>query len=136
MSNWTVQVCESCYAILEPGREPVTMKPVEGADQPIERCARCCTNLGSIPYRMHPDKQADCDEWEKQRAEHLAWAKSRALDYVAQGDLQQAFASFVSDMRKHDDLAKHSALELMANLFYAGHLSSGAEMRKYIEGFR
>lgn len=34
------------------------------------------------------------------RAEHLQWAKDRALEYVAIGDMNQAFASMTSDLRK------------------------------------
>jgi Tfp pilus assembly protein PilF len=34
-------------------------------------------------------------------AEHIAFCKQRALEYVQQGDLSQAFASLVSDLGKH-----------------------------------
>jgi len=37
------------------------------------------------------------------RAEHLAWCKERALAYVEQGDLNNAFASLISDLRKHPE---------------------------------
>jgi len=45
------------------------------------------------------------------RAEHLAWAKQRALMYLP--DWQQAMASFVSDLNKHEDTAHHPVGELM-----------------------
>jgi len=69
------------------------------------------------------------------RAEHLQWCKDRALEYVKIGDMQQAFASFNSDMSKHPETAGHSALQLGTMLFFAGHLSSPGEMEKWINGF-
>lgn len=35
------------------------------------------------------------------RGEHLAWCKSRALEYAETGDLNNAIASMVSDLQKH-----------------------------------
>lgn len=35
------------------------------------------------------------------RAEHLSWAKERALEYVERGELQDAFNSIASDLGKH-----------------------------------
>jgi hypothetical protein len=35
------------------------------------------------------------------REEHLAWAKARAADYLQAGEVEQAFTSLVSDLRKH-----------------------------------
>lgn len=69
------------------------------------------------------------------RQEHLAWCKRRALEYVAMGDNNQAFASMSSDLRKHKDTANHAAIELGMMLLMAGHLNSPQEMRKFIEGF-
>lgn len=37
------------------------------------------------------------------RAEHLAWCKQRATEYVQAGDLRNAVASMGSDMRKHPE---------------------------------
>lgn len=36
------------------------------------------------------------------REQHLAWAKQRALEYVDAGEVDQAFASLMSDLNKHD----------------------------------
>jgi hypothetical protein len=36
-------------------------------------------------------------------AEHLEWCKSRALEYLEQGDLLQAHASMISDLSKHPE---------------------------------
>ena len=76
------------------------------------------------------------------RAEHLAWAKQRALAYLDIGDTSQAVASMVSDMRKHtgsdapydDALAFHPALEPRWVALVA--LGSPQEVRNWIEGFR
>ncbi len=35
------------------------------------------------------------------RADHLQWCKDRALEYVELGDLIEAIASMVSDLKKH-----------------------------------
>lgn len=37
------------------------------------------------------------------RQEHVQWCKTRALEYVASGDLQGAVASMLSDMGKHNE---------------------------------
>ena len=70
-----------------------------------------------------------------ERARHLAWCKKRALEYVDAGKLDEAYASFVSDMRKHSGTADHIALALGWKLVSAGHLSKPSEMRKFIEDF-
>lgn len=67
------------------------------------------------------------------RAEHIAWCKERALQYVDAGDTDQAFASVASDLRKHEETVDHGALTLGSMLF-GGHLSTPAKMREFIEG--
>jgi hypothetical protein len=69
------------------------------------------------------------------RIEHLAWCKKRALEYVDRGDLPQAYASMISDMKNHPETEDHVALELGMMLMMNGHLSTAPEMRKFIEGF-
>jgi hypothetical protein len=69
------------------------------------------------------------------RAEHLAWAKRRALEYVDAGDLEQAVASMISDLQKHDDLSDHAGIMLGGMLLFGGHMRDGEEVRKWIEGF-
>jgi len=69
------------------------------------------------------------------RTEHLQWCKDRALEYVKQNDLKQAFASFQSDMTKHPENANHIALQLGTMLLLGGHLSSAHQMREWITGF-
>ena len=72
---------------------------------------------------------------ERTRAEHLAWCKTRALEYVDQGDNTEALASMVSDLGKHPDTVGHGAIGLSVAMAASGHLDSADEMRKFIEGF-
>lgn len=69
------------------------------------------------------------------RAEHLAWCKERALEYVDKGDVTEAYASMASDLTKHPETEKHAAIQLGMMLLMGGHLNSASEMRKFINGF-
>ena len=69
------------------------------------------------------------------RAEHLQWAKDRALQYADAGDLSGAVASITSDLNKHPDTAGHAGSELMMMLALGGHMNTPAEIRNFIEGF-
>jgi hypothetical protein len=69
------------------------------------------------------------------RAEHLAWCKQRALEYVDAGDVQGAFNSMASDMRKHPETANTDVQMLGLMLMMNGHLDDPAKMRRWIEGF-
>ena len=69
------------------------------------------------------------------RQEHLEWCKQRALVYCDIDDLTQAFASFTSDMEKHDETANHPFLEIGATQFFGGMLSTKHDMRSFINGF-
>lgn len=69
------------------------------------------------------------------RADHLAWCKQRALEYVDVGDLQQAFVSMTSDLGKHKETIDHIGIRLGLTLMVSGKLGIPREMRKFIEGF-
>lgn len=69
------------------------------------------------------------------RAEHLAWCKARALQYVDAGDVENAFASMISDLNKHPDTEGHAGAELGLLLLLSGRLSSAQQMREFIERF-
>jgi hypothetical protein len=71
----------------------------------------------------------------KNRTEHLAWAKQRALEYVDAGDLQGAFASLASDLRKHPETDNPQLHALGLGLLMGGHLDTRAKMRDWIKGF-
>jgi hypothetical protein len=68
------------------------------------------------------------------RAAHLAWCKQRALEYINQGDLANAFASLTSDLSKHPDTENHLAISLGMRLLVAGHLTTAEAMRTFING--
>jgi len=68
------------------------------------------------------------------RAEHLQWAKDRALEYIPRGDYQGAFTSFASDLGKHDELRDHVAIQLGLVLLIGGRLSTEREVRDFILG--
>jgi len=69
------------------------------------------------------------------REEHLKWCKERALKYVDEGDLGQAFGSFQNDMRKHKDTYDHIALNLGTMLLMSNNLQTARQMREWIIGF-
>lgn len=68
------------------------------------------------------------------RAEHLAWCKSRALEYLKTGDTRNAWASMSSDLNKHEETCNHPSMELGMMLFLGGHLNSVKQMRDFIDG--
>ncbi len=75
----------------------------------------------------------------KTRAEHIAWVKQRALLELVLGGpmaVPKAIASFLSDLRKHPDTARHDAIELGARLALFGQLSTADEVRHFIDGIR
>ena len=69
------------------------------------------------------------------RAEHLNWAKDRALEYADRGDMANAIASLGSDLNKHPETKNHSAMELMMMMATSGQFDRPGELRKFIEGF-
>lgn len=71
----------------------------------------------------------------KTRAEHLKWCKDRALEYVERGELQDAYASFCSDMNKHDETRDHAAIPVDLQLMMIGDLNTREAMKRFIEGF-
>jgi hypothetical protein len=69
------------------------------------------------------------------REKHLAWCKTRALEYVDRGEPIDGLTSMMSDLRKHPDLEKHPGIQLGTMLLLGGHLSHPREVRRFIEGF-
>ena len=68
------------------------------------------------------------------RAEHLAWAKQRALEYLDRGDLQQAVASMGMDLEQHPDFTG----PVYGMLTFGGLIAirEGPDaVRRWIEGF-
>ena len=69
------------------------------------------------------------------RSEHLAWCKTRALQYVDAGEVTNAYSSMTSDLMKHPETQNHSALQMGMLLLMGGHLSTPHQMREFINGF-
>lgn len=71
------------------------------------------------------------------RAEHLAWAKQRALEYADQGDTGNAIASLMQDLAGHPETAQSCEVvtSLMTPLAMMGQFDRPGELRKFIEGF-
>ena len=69
------------------------------------------------------------------RSEHIDWCKGRALEYVDNGDFNQAIASMGSDLNKHEETEGHIGIMLGMQLMMSGNLSTDAEVRKFINGF-
>jgi hypothetical protein len=71
----------------------------------------------------------------KTRAEHLAWCKQRALEYVERGDTVEALTSMGSDLDKHPETAGHPGTMIGMKLLMIGALATREQMRHFIEGF-
>ena len=69
------------------------------------------------------------------RQEHLDWCKQRAIEYVVIGDMENAFASMMSDIRKHKETSNHPAIHLGMMMMMSGALRNAEDMRKFINGF-
>lgn len=66
------------------------------------------------------------------RKTHLEWCKSRALEYVDAGDPQNAVASMLSDMNKHEGTKLDPMFAMMGMM----ELQKGPEaVRRWIDGF-
>ena len=67
------------------------------------------------------------------RAEHLAFCKRRALEYLDAGDLTNAVASMGSDLDKHPETRAAGALVQLGMMYLMNRDASG--VRRWIEGF-
>lgn len=70
-----------------------------------------------------------------ERQEHIDWCKKRALEYVEQGDLLQAFTSMTSDLNSNPITENHIGIMLGMQQISVGLLNTPAEMKKFIEDF-
>ena len=69
------------------------------------------------------------------RQEHLEWCKKRAMEYCERHDYEQAMASFLSDLRKHEgtkDLIELANMMALPILLKGG---SYKEVKDFIMGF-
>ncbi len=69
------------------------------------------------------------------RDEHLKWAKRRAIECLP--DVQEAMASMISDLNKHDELREQHRMTNQLGLaqLSSGALNTPAAMRHWIEGY-
>jgi hypothetical protein len=67
------------------------------------------------------------------RADHLAWCKQRAFEYVNEGDLGGAVASMMSDLGKHPETGVDPTLGMLGLM--AATSGDASEVRRFIEGF-
>ncbi len=67
------------------------------------------------------------------RAEHIEWCKKRALALLNEGNHQEAVASIISDLGKHQDTA---ASQDLFGMMMMATVKDEASARKFIEGFR
>ncbi len=68
------------------------------------------------------------------RDEHIAWAKRRAHEYLAAGDVANAVASMISDMNKHPECRVGQHLVMLGLLAARDHDFVLAQ--QFIDGFR
>lgn len=72
------------------------------------------------------------------RAEHIAWCKERAHEYVRQGDLVNAVASMASDMDQHPETASTATGAIATLTVMAGLQAAQGDHEaviRYIDGF-
>jgi hypothetical protein len=69
------------------------------------------------------------------RAEHLAWCKERALEYVDANQLQEAVTSMLSDLTKHPDTEKSGGGPFVLLGIAALMANDPHEVRRFITGF-
>ena len=69
------------------------------------------------------------------RAEHLKWAKDRAIYELDAGSTTNAFASMASDLGEHEELTGHVGIELGMWQVAHGLMDTSEQCRKWIEGF-
>jgi hypothetical protein len=67
------------------------------------------------------------------RAEHLDWAKKRALEYVDRGSTTEAMASMFSDLGKH--LETRNSLKIGIMIALAVNPRDPESVRRWINGF-
>ena len=69
------------------------------------------------------------------RAEHLQWAKDRALEYADRGETANAIASISSDLQKHPDTKDHAGPQLLVMMAMSDLFRRPGSLRREIEGF-
>lgn len=66
---------------------------------------------------------------------HLNWCVERAMAYAERGDMPQAWASFASDVRKHEGTKHIASHELFAMAMFSGVYDRPGDFRDFISGW-
>ncbi len=69
------------------------------------------------------------------RSKHLKWCEERALQYLENNDLNNAFKSMISDLGEHPETSDHPAIKLGMIMMMSGNLNSKEKMKEFIKGF-
>lgn len=69
------------------------------------------------------------------RAEHLAWCKKRAHEYVAEGDCTNAVASMISDINKHPETEMKGPMAAVLMAAAMNEAGDPVAIRHWIDGF-
>jgi hypothetical protein len=69
------------------------------------------------------------------RQQHLEWCKKRAHEYLARGDVENAIASMLSDLNKHDETKLPSGSPLNMLGMMAAMNNDRSEAARFIDGF-
>jgi hypothetical protein len=70
------------------------------------------------------------------RKEYMEWAKKRANEYIAKGELRNALNCFYSDMSKHQKTKDYPYLKIGTQIILGGGLRSPEEVKEFINGFK
>jgi hypothetical protein len=62
--------------------------------------------------------------------EHLAWCVERAMEYANRGEMVSAWASFASDVCKHEG-TRHIATDLLFGMEMVRQVQVGAGVRDF-----
>lgn len=68
------------------------------------------------------------------RVEHLEWCKKRAHEYLERGDVANAIASMMSDLKKHPETSHANSFLDMVGM-QAAINGSVHDARRFIDGF-
>jgi hypothetical protein len=66
---------------------------------------------------------------------HLAWCVERAMEYANRGDMPHAWASFASDVNKHDGTRYIGTHDFLGMAMFSGLYDHPEEFRKFISGW-
>ena len=67
--------------------------------------------------------------------EHLNWCVERAMEYADAGDMPNAWASFGSDVRKHEATAHIVFDPLFGAAMFSGSYDDPRKFRDFISGW-